>query len=477
MDDLIISGGSSTVVASDELLFHAQMLSQLSNEASSADWQLLAIDRLISERSLAITDAPMSAAQAEREIERARALLGEVENEASRLSRGLTMSAEYYGFGERFNERLGQELTSSFGYVTGSLWPLMLAYALPALSVITGGVLIGSLLAAQGQKRAQGASGKSLRKGTALLTNPQTVALTRAAVMSSDDFIGGALRLPYAAVSLLGDNGLGILGLNTSAALLTVLGGKAGMLTETPVHPVATGHQRIDRAPQGYAERIDRIPDPAERADGAQFRIERYSQDGEEDRFEVFIAGTVDFSLEATDEPWDMTSNVNGIAGLPAGSYQAVAEALAEAGVESASPIVFTGYSQGGLVATLLASSGDYNTQGLLTVGAPAGQVPLPEGFPAIAIEHTDDIVPATGGNQVNPHLVLVERELFGGRDVPQDQLFPAHQLDAYRETASLLDDARSDSVTEAIGILNSFGAGATEIVDTTYRATRTQAD
>ena len=51
---------------------------------------------------------------------------------------------------------------------------------------------------------------------------------------------------------------------------------------------------------------------------------------------------------------------------------------MALAGITAGSAVVFTGYSQGGLIAARLAASGDYHTTGLYTLGGPAGQVPVP---------------------------------------------------------------------------------------------------
>jgi pimeloyl-ACP methyl ester carboxylesterase len=224
--------------------------------------------------------------------------------------------------------------------------------------------------------------------------------------------------------------------------------------------------------PQGFAERLDRLPNPTP-GDNAQIVVEKYSQPGQPDRFEVYVGGTVDFSPRTGSDPFDMTSNISGLAGLPAGSLLAVREALASSGVTASSPVVFTGYSQGGLVASLLASSGDYNTQGVVTIGAPAGQVLLPAGIPAVIIEHTDDLVPALGGTQLNQTAVVAQREAFAGKEVPTGVVVPAHHLEYYRETTVLLDGARSEQVTTAARELDDFSKGATAVTSTRYLATR----
>ena len=58
-----------------------------------------------------------------------------------------------------------------------------------------------------------------------------------------------------------------------------------------------------------------------------------------------------------------------------------------------------------------------------------------------IAVEHTDDIVPALGGTiAAGAGPLYVRRELFADAPVPTDTPLPAHRLAGYRETARLLD-------------------------------------
>lgn len=469
--ELLISGGGSTAVASEELFSHAGALRTLSERLHQNSRRLAFIERTVSARSLAAIDAPMSGAAAEGHIESARQLVASSAYSAERMADALLRAAENYGWTERFTERLAQDLSARLGYALGALLPLFLIAVLPLLAVSAPAVIVGLLAARGGTRRP---TRDEIRQINTALSNPTTVALLRAAGMSADDFFGGLLKLPPDLVRALGDEGVGVLGLAAAAGTVRGLAGGAGMLRETGVRVGPTASRSEANPPQGFAERVDRIPLPGARDDGAQFVIERYETPGQADRFEVYIAGTVDLSPIATGEPWDMTSNITGVAGLPAGSYRAIVEALAASGVTGSSPIVFTGYSQGGLVAALLAGSGEYNTQGLVTLGAPAGQVYLPGGFPAVVIEHSDDIVPATGGAQINRDALVVERTLFAGRDIPTDVIVPAHQLGYYRETATLLDGATSPQVRAAVAALDGFGAGATTITSTSFRAERT---
>jgi hypothetical protein len=189
--------------------------------------------------------------------------------------------------------------------------------------------------------------------------------------------------------------------------------------------------------PTGFADLADRIPTEE---DGGQVRIERYG-DPAHPSWLLYLGGTLEWSPTGSTEPWDLTSNLTAVADQEAGSYRAVLQALQAAGVQPGDPVLPVAHSQGGLLAAELAARGDINAAGLVTFGAPAGQVAVPADLPAIAIEHTDDIIPALGGTAADDDgRVYVRRELFAGIEVPRDSPLPAHQLVGYRETASLVD-------------------------------------
>ncbi|WP_130176367.1 hypothetical protein [Cryobacterium sp. SO1] len=188
--------------------------------------------------------------------------------------------------------------------------------------------------------------------------------------------------------------------------------------------------------PTGFADLADRIPTED---DGGQVRIERYG-DAEHPSWLVYIGGTVEWSPTGSTEPWDMASNVAAVAGQDAGSYRAVLQAMQAAGVQPGDPVLPVAHSQGGLIANQLVSNGDVSAVGMLTFGAPETDLPLPDGMPAIAVEHADDIVPALGPRAQEDQRVYVRRELFAGREVPAAETLPAHQLAGYRETARLVD-------------------------------------
>jgi pimeloyl-ACP methyl ester carboxylesterase len=224
----------------------------------------------------------------------------------------------------------------------------------------------------------------------------------------------------------------------------------------------------------GFDARLSKIPLPETAPGGAQIRIDTILSDSASPRFEVYIGGTVDFRALPAQDAFDLTSNVTGVAGLPAGSLRAVQQAMEQAGVTSSSQVTFTGYSQGGMVAAVLAASGDYNVQGVVTVAAPAGNVQLPAGIPAVIVEHTDDFIPALGGVQTNTEALVVQRRAFESvSELPAGLAAPAHRMSYYRETAVIMDQGTSAQLLDVRRQLDAFSAGAHSVVSSYYYASR----
>jgi pimeloyl-ACP methyl ester carboxylesterase len=227
------------------------------------------------------------------------------------------------------------------------------------------------------------------------------------------------------------------------------------------------------RPPTSLVDRTRSFPIAHDDPNGEQIRIDRYSQPGKADKFEVFIGGTATFDPRSTTQPFDFTSDMHGVAGLSPGSLRAVEEAMDKAGITSSSPVVLNGYSQGGLIASQVAASGHYNVHGVVTFGAPSAQVNIPASVPVLSVRNTEDLVPATAGFDVNPHAVIVERSAFAGTDVPSSDAVPAHLLSTYAKTAAVVDKAQSSEVRSVLDSLDSFGAGTVKVTSTMWLATR----
>lgn len=467
--DLEISGGGSIAVASGELFEAADSVGRVATLLSECRHRALGVDRGLSLGELVTADAPVSALAAEKALDDAASALDRASHSAVRLHDALLLSAGAYGAVDGSLEEVSTRLAARVGNLFGLALPAIALLLLPSVIGIGVSGAIGFAILTPQQRRGLAATLPGwFRKNSGALSDPRVVQLVRLAVMSADDVGGGVLRLPPDLVPMLGDEGIGVLGLGSSAGMIVAASHPAGALAETAVSVTRLGRTTLVSPASGYADRASRVPEGA-----AQVRIERYRQRDKPDRFEVYIGGTRDFSPIPRTEPWDMTSNVDAIAGIDAGSTRVAREAMASAGVTASTPVIFTGYSQGGLVAADLAASGSFDTKGLYTLGAPAAQVAVPPSIPWVAIEHTDDLVPAVGGTWASADPVLVRRELFAGRPVDTSVAFPAHQLDAYRQTAALADGSGERRLVASVTGFESFGEGATSVESTLYRGRR----
>ncbi len=431
--DLIVSGGGS-LVATDVLLAEAVTLRAL--QAAAGGWR----ERLERIRSLdsepvpapqwSDSDVGISVFEAERAIH-------EVGERSGALADALVCAAEGYGRAERSAEFLGGLGGVWLGYTVGRVAPFLALAAMPALTAGAVGWFLGTLLTGSRPGAVPEAAARWFAENPRALTNPLLPAALRVLVSSVDDAAAGVTALPYPVSFALGDQGAGLLGVTTSAAGVLAVARPLGLLRETAVTVGRVGRPAPARPPTGFGELAARIPAAA---GGAQVRVERYGPAGSA-AWVVYIGGTAEWSPGVTAEPWDLSSNVAAVAEEGAGSYRAVVAAMREAGVRPADPVVQVGHSQGGLVASQVAASGQFNTVMIATFGAPNGQVAVPAGLAAVAVEHADDIVPALGGIGARAEdRLVVRREVFATEPVPVDLALPAHALTAYRETARLMD-------------------------------------
>lgn len=468
--DLVISGGGSSEVATATLLSHQQHLDHLTDELRACIGRLRTIDARVSPARLRAADAPLSSMRAEQAMADAYDGLNSARSRAESLAEGLKAAATAYGNAEAMEERAARALSSTIAHQLGEWLPLVSTVALPVLlpGALTAAGSFAAVWALTPGSTRSTVIGEWMRANKSVLRDPRFVGLVRLAVSSADDFGEGLMHLPEPLGKLLGDDGLGVLGVSSSAAVVIGVAGAAGALKETPVQTSLVSTRQGAPPPTGLEQRAERIPTA-----GNQIRIDKYSQAGAPDRFEVYLGGTLDGSVVATGEPWDMTSNLTGVAGGNAGSLVAARQAMALAGVDASTPVTFTGYSQGGLLSAQLAASGDYDTRGLVTFGGPAGAVSVPHNIPYLAVEHADDFVPATGGVWKSSDPLLITRTVYDNQQYQGDAVLPAHELSNYRETARLADASDEQRLTGALGSLEQFSSGATRVSTSYYHAVR----
>jgi hypothetical protein len=461
---LIVSGGGTTMVATDALLAQAALVRLLHAEAEG--WQA----RLARIRSLDGVPAPSwTPADPGLGVFAAERAIDAVEVRSRELADALVAAAEGYGEAERNAEMFARLSGAWLGYTLGRLWPVILAAAGPALTGAAAAWLLGSLTGTGPDTPPADVAGW-LHDNPRALTNPAVVAAVRVIVSSMDDTAAGVVGLPLPLSLALGDDGAGLLGVISSAAGALALARPLGLLRETPVTVAQVGAARAQTPPAGLEDLAARVPAASQQ--GPQVRIERYG-DARNRAWVVYIGGTVDWNPTARAEPWDVTSNVAAVADRRAGSFRAVLRSMREAGVRPGDPVIQVGHSQGGLIAAQVAASGAFNTVAVATFGAPSAQVPVVAGVPTLSVEHADDLVPALAGSPagVDARLV-VRREVYAGADVPASQALPAHSLTNYRETARLIDASPEPRLRDFRARLESV-VGTLPGESTSWRATR----
>lgn len=432
--DLIVSGGGHVAVSTEEMAALAERLRAIQFTAEDAL-------RTLATLSGRVDSGPASAA------------LARAAESAAMLELALTIAADAYGHTERMLQLIVGDAAAGLGFTLGRLAPLLGLLAFPRLLGLAVGVAVGTRLF----PGALGDVAGWIADNPRLVSNPLTVGAIRLMVSASDDTIAGLFGMPPAVARAIGEQGLGLFGLPQTAGLaLAGLGGLAGVagtghLRETAVRvrPAGARSTRVT-APSGVGALIDRVPGSAE--GDPQIRLERYAEESGNNsaagsRWILYLGGTIDLGVLPGTEPFDMTSNLHATAGADAGSLRATAKALELAGVLPGDPVLAVGYSQGGLLAAQLERSDDFNVQGVLTVGAPIGQLALD--VPAAAIAHTEDLVPALGGleSATSDERILVRRSAFSGREMPVDHALPAHALTEYRATAALMDTSREPRI------------------------------
>jgi hypothetical protein len=470
---LTISPWNSVAVATSELFEHASVHESEAALAEQLAAELRRLDSLVPESAMLAADTHHGML-AEREIERAIVELERTAQVCRSLSNALRSAADGYGLAEQASERSWLWLTDLIGYGAGALARLTLpAWIVPALAT-AGGLAAGkALVGALGLDDEVGA----LWQGVGLAVNPlhtdeAVIDGVRSVAMGADDFAAGFFGIPLPVQSALGESGLGVVGLVTAAGLLR----GASTTIGTPESPPTVRADRptpVAAPPATFTELAERIPRTEENG-GRQIVIEQYTMPDGSTRAVVLLAGTVDFTI-GSDEPWDMGGNFSAVAHMGSSATMAVDEAMRQAGVDAATPIQLVGFSQGGAHAAILAMSGEYNVQSVITLGAPVGQLPIPESIPVLAVRHPDDLVASgLGGNELHqPNVFEVSNTAFAGQPVPLDKPAPAHQFDSYVRTTELMDADGSPELRSAIDDMLAFTAGAVDGTSTSYLAQR----
>lgn len=473
MGDLVVSGGGLTAVGTGEMLEHARALSTLAPQIEA--WAATLLSPAAQPAGTAPSpqwrpDSP------EVHMLTAYSALREGAGQASSLASELNEAAEGYGRTERLVQQSSQQGGALLGWVLGFGSPLVLFAALfAALSGASG------LLAITGFTGSTAATIRSLSftiRHSGILSNPVFVAFLRSTVSSIDDAMLGAAHVPLPIALALDDDATGWFGLRGAARTVVALAGPR-LLKETPVTATPSGEAITAQPAAGFSDLAARIP--AGGVGKPQVRIEKYPGVDGKRRWIVYAGGTVDAGLAAKAEPFDDTSNVQGVAQLDPGSVRATLDALRQAGAEPGDAVLSVGYSQGGIVATDVITRGGYTNAGLVTFGSPTGQMDVPPEVPNVAVEITNDVVPILGGDPKDAQhggleRTLVRRTIYDDtHPPPADEWLPAHGIENYRDTARLMDESTDPRLSDMRGRLADLTGGATPEVSL-WRADRVAA-
>lgn len=292
-----------------------------------------------------------------------------------------------------------------------------------------------------------------------LLANPDTVILVRSLVSAADDaLLGGAFGI--------GD------GQNPSD-IAAIVGVGGGLLAGGATLSVRSSERdQCVVAPSSIAEMAATIPQTD--AAGSHASITEYEREDGSRVYLVSVAGTSspEFGGESG---MDNLSNLAAYGGLDAQSLGAVRDAMESAGIEQGDQVVFAGYSQGALVATQLASSGDWDTQSVLLVGTPIHGNEVGQGVPVAQLEHDGDLITGLQG-WVPPaaqEVTVVRRNPFPDGVTEADGILGPHELRHYQETAAQYDQLTDSKAVEQRNEVLAPFVGATAVSTTDYRFTR----
>ena len=217
-----------------------------------------------------------------------------------------------------------------------------------------------------------------------------------------------------------------------------------------------------DAAPDTHYEGVATSADTIEHivdmhggdADNGEIAIEEHltvGEDGTTTRsWTVDIRGTQSFAIGQSG-PQDMTTNLQGVAGMASDQLDAIMEAMEAAGIPPEEAVEFAGHSQGGIMAAQLAADpavrARYNVVSVVTAGSPTATV-APSDVPVLSYENSGDIVPGLDGNATRgDNVTTVRFHDYEAAAHPEDPVPSSHSAPLYvDEIRSTLDAARASS-------------------------------
>ena len=258
--------------------------------------------------------------------------------------------------------------------------------------------------------------------------------------------------------------------------------GWAQLLGGTRTLTVNEEHTQITTPPSGAEGIVERIgalyPSPGTDGDVARVAIECIEHADGTRAWIVEIPGTQSFLPNGGANPFDLTADVQMMAGQASDVMIAVTAAMEQAHIAPGEPVMLSGHSLGGIAAMALAAnesfSSHYSVAAVVTAGSPVARF-APVGGPAVlSLENSTDIVWALDGapNPDRATWITVHQDLRAS-DLAADRaaatsLVGSHEPATYARTAGLFDSSSASSARAW------REQNATFIADGTSTSTRT---
>jgi hypothetical protein len=250
-------------------------------------------------------------------------------------------------------------------------------------------------------------------------------------------------------LSAFANNNLTALGVKTVAGQLNLekLGSTIAKLPRTQIQLVETKPTAVYPTPRSIVGLASRLNNPS-----GNIRLESY-QSPKGRVVVMYLPGTAEWNPLANKKAFDIRSDIELLAeGQNSNSIRAASAALSAFGATEKDRLVLVGYSQGGLVAAELAQNLS-NVSAVLTIGSPIAAEAIPASTPVVALEHSNDVVPALSG-KTNP---LSENWATASRHVQLTQgesVLKAHTMREYVHTAALADSSNDVGLSRMRNLL-----------------------
>ena len=216
-------------------------------------------------------------------------------------------------------------------------------------------------------------------------------------------------------------------------------------------------------------------------ADNGEIAIEEHvtvGDDGETIRsWTVDIRGTQSFAIGQSG-PQDMTTNLQGVAGMSSDQLDAIKEAMNAAGIAPGEAVEFAGHSQGGIMAAQMAADPSvrarYNVVSVVTAGSPTATI-APSDVPVLAYENSGDIVAGLDGNATRgDNVTTVMFRDYEATCHADDAVPCSHSAPLYVDEIRSTLDAAHTSSDPGLGALAAAEARRTQALGLTHNTQTT---